>query len=83
MLNWNIPCQTLSAPVQVHPKGCVLSPLLFTLYTNDCTTRFDNCLIIKYADNTAIVGNIVNNDDSGYRELISELLIGVAKIVWN
>ena len=45
------------------PQGCVLAPLLFTLYTNDCSSNFPSSSIIKYADDTAIVGK-VNNDDS-------------------
>lgn len=32
------------------PQGCVLSPLLFTLYTNMCQGRHENKSIIKYAD---------------------------------
>ena len=44
------------------PQGCVLSPLLFTLYTNDCNISYDNCIVIKYADDTVVVGNIMNND---------------------
>lgn len=48
------------------PQGCVLSPLLFTLYTNDCTSMFNNCSILKYADDTVILGKICNNDSSSY-----------------
>lgn len=40
------------------PQGCVLSPMLFTLYTNDCVSNSENCTIIKYADDTVIIGNI-------------------------
>ena len=36
------------------PKGCVLSPVLFTLYTNDCTGT-EYTIFIKYSDDTAIV----------------------------
>ena len=36
------------------PQGCVLSPVLFTLYTNDCTGT-ENTIFIKYSDETAIV----------------------------
>ena len=37
------------------PQGTVLSPFLFTLYTNDCTTKGTHTSIIKFSDDTAIV----------------------------
>ena len=45
------------------PQGCVLSALLFTLYTFDCKNFNDKCLVIKYADDTIIVGLIDRKDD--------------------
>ena len=36
------------------PHGCVLSPVVFTLYTNDCTGT-ENTTFVKYSDDTAIV----------------------------
>lgn len=32
------------------PQGCVLSPVLFTLYTDDCRSGIDNCTIVKYVN---------------------------------
>ena len=37
------------------PQGCVLSPILFTLYTSDCRCQATNSLLFKYADDTALV----------------------------
>ncbi|XP_056128493.1 uncharacterized protein LOC130106414 [Rhinichthys klamathensis goyatoka] len=37
------------------PQGCVSSPLLFTLYTNDCVTFAPNHHTIKFSDDTALV----------------------------
>ena len=45
------------------PQGCVLSPVLFTAYTDDCRAYDNATAIIKYADDTAILGLISNSDD--------------------
>ncbi|KAI4901825.1 hypothetical protein NFI96_033814, partial [Prochilodus magdalenae] len=50
------------------PQGCVLSPLLFTLLTYDCSPIHPDCHIVKFADDTAVVGCITNSDESGYRQ---------------
>lgn len=42
------------------PQGCVLSPVLFILYTNDLQWHSDNAMICKYADDTVITGFIKN-----------------------
>lgn len=34
------------------PLGCVLSPLLFSLHTNDCTAGNSSVRLLKYADDT-------------------------------
>ncbi len=47
----------------------MLSPLLFTLLTHDCTANH----IIKFADNTTVVGLISNNDEIPYRKEVAQL----------
>ncbi|KAI2662337.1 putative RNA-directed DNA polymerase from transposon BS [Labeo rohita] len=32
------------------PQGCVLSPLLFSLYTNDCTSKDSSVKLLKFVD---------------------------------
>ena len=46
------------------PQGCVLSPLLFTLLTHDCTTTYSTNHMVKFADDTTILGLISNNDET-------------------
>jgi hypothetical protein len=37
------------------PQECVLSPLLYSLYTHDCMARHDSNTIIKFADDTTVL----------------------------
>ena len=46
------------------PQGCVLSPRLYSLFTSDCTARHDSHTIIKFADDTTVIG---------YREEVRDL----------
>ena len=47
----------------VAPQGWVLSPLLYSLFTHDCTARHNSNTIIKFADDTTVVGLINDNDE--------------------
>jgi gmma-aminobutyric acid receptor subunit gamma/cGMP-dependent protein kinase 2 len=56
-------------------QGCVLSPLLYSLFTHDCTARHDSNTTIKFPDDTTVVGLITDNDDKAYREEIRDLTV--------
>ena len=45
------------------PQGCVLSAVLFIVYTSDCRKSFKCVTIIKYADDTVIVGLLLDDED--------------------
>ena len=53
------------------PQGCVLSPILFILYTNDLCWNSQNVIIEKYADDTVILGLIKKDDDDEYRKCVN------------
>lgn len=55
---------TTSSPIILNissSRRCVLSPLLFTLLTYDCKAGFPNNHIVKFLDDTALVGLISSN----------------------
>jgi hypothetical protein len=57
------------------PQGCVRSPLLYSLFTHDCVGKHDSNTIIKFADNTTVVGLITDNDETAYRKEVRELAV--------
>ena len=56
------------------PQGTVLSPFLFTIYTNDFQHRSESCHLQKFSDDSAIVGCIKDGDEREYRALVEDFV---------
>jgi len=54
------------------PQGCVLSPLLYSLYTH-CVSSHSSTSIVKFADDTEVLGLISNNDETAYMDEVERL----------
>ncbi len=67
---------TTSSPIILNtgsPQGCVLSQLLYSLLTYDCSATFSSNHIVKSADDIAVVGIISCNDETNYRAEVEQL----------
>ena len=51
----------------------MLSPLLYSLFTHNCVAAHNSNTIIKFADNTMMVGLITIDDETANREEVSDL----------
>ena len=46
----------------------ICHPSLFSLYTADCRSTDESCPLVKFADDTELVGNISNDEDALYHK---------------
>ena len=44
----------------------MLSPIVYSLFTHDCVATYDSNTIIKFSDNTMVVGLITDDDERAY-----------------
>ncbi len=54
-------------------QGCVLSPLLYSLYIHDCVSSHSSTSIVKFADDTLILCLISHNDETAYLDEVERL----------
>ena len=47
--------------------------LQYSLFTHDYMARHDSNIIIKFADDTTVVGLITDNDETAYRDEVRDL----------
>ena len=66
----------IKSPVLVSntgaPQGCVLSPFLYTLYTNDCRSVDSSTQFVRFSDDTAMLALL--NDFASYQSYLSSVV---------
>ncbi len=71
----NVPTQDPPAILSRTTK-CSQTPIWETLlYTNDCTSKDPSVKLLKFADDTTLIGLIQDGDESAYRLEIKELTV--------
>lgn len=71
---WHVRTQQLGSLLTATPQGCVLSPVLFTLFTHDSTPVHPSNTIIKFVDNTMVFGLIADNEETANRLEVAHLV---------
>ena len=57
------------------PQGCVLSPILFSIYTNEIISNTTTLTLIKFADDMALVARLKDEQSlSSYFNFIEHLI---------
>lgn len=56
------------------PQGNVLAPFLFTLHTHDCVSTELSCPLLKFADDTVIIGLISKDNSTFYENQLSSFV---------
>ncbi len=57
------------------PKDACLAHCFYTLFTHDCCAFFPSNHIVKFADDTTVLGLINNNDETAYRNEVQHLAL--------
>lgn len=65
-----------SAPLILNteaPQDCILSPLLYSQYIHTCVSTDQSNLVVRFTDNTTMVGLIFNRYEMTYRKEMGNL----------
>ncbi|KAK2186914.1 hypothetical protein NP493_182g00022 [Ridgeia piscesae] len=65
------------------PQGCVLSPMLYSLFTYDYLFCHVRTQILTFADDTTVIGLITHSDESEYRDKVNKLISWATITIWN
>ena len=52
---------------------------MYILFTYDCVSNVKNCIVIKYADDTTIIGLIPFDNEEHYRKIVADISEWCAK----
>lgn len=64
------------------PQGCVLSPLLYSLYTSDCRPAHPENIIVRFAKDTTIVGLTTGENETANWDAVLGVHIA-ADVSWT
>jgi hypothetical protein len=56
------------------PQGCVLSPLLFIMYTDCCRSQYENSFLVKFSDDTALL-SLLFGDENDHGSALLEFVL--------
>ncbi|KAM6896922.1 serine/threonine-protein kinase LMTK1 [Xenentodon cancila] len=55
-------------------RDVFLTPILYTLFTHDCVVSHKDNIILKFADDTAVIGRITRSEEVAYRREVAGLV---------
>ncbi len=56
------------------PQGCVLSPLLYILYTNDCRSSYNDRHLLKFADDTVLI-SLLQDGEADHGPALNDFIV--------